>query len=149
LTSEDPDTSSLFLYEPTIIAQLADLLAPNFDPVVQYAAVTALDACSRHRAKISEVLAALGANLTHGCLLELFRRITRRLVENGENGGYMSGSFLTTENVAYDLVDAVFGLIANLSNTPTHCQILVGAGILPILLDLTQTRCDRRDNVSS
>ena len=58
---------------------------------------------------------------------------------------------MTKDAIPYDLVDAVFTFIAFMTNSlahgPTHGHTLVGAGFLPVFLDVLKTRCDRRDNV--
>ena len=142
LTADESTPSVIFLYNPTIITQLADLLSIQSDSVLA-SSVTALDACCRHRSKVPEILTAIGANLTHGPLLDLFRKTVTRLT------GTIGPSNTAPSIVSYDFVDALLGFIGFISVNPNHSQLLVGAGIVPLLLDLLTTSSARRDSVGS
>lgn len=77
--------STLFLFETDLINQLAELLTPGrtVSDHIQSSTVYAFDACSHHQAKLAESLTALGANVSHGSLLTLFRSVVQRLVAGG------------------------------------------------------------------
>src|ERR1700722_17734421 len=74
--NETQATSSLFLYEPDLIVNLADLLQLDrgVSIAVQTAALAALDALARYRIKIHEVLTAVNAGVNHGILMALVRK---------------------------------------------------------------------------
>lgn len=114
---------------------MADLLAEGVDDYVQAGALLSFDACARQRSKSAELLTTLGANLSHGPLMSIFRRTSQRLVGD--------------KYVAHDTVDALFGLVGFISVTPNHGHLLTGAGIIPLLLDICKTPYHRRDSVSS
>lgn len=131
LSQEDATQSSIFLYEPDLIGQIAELCHPSRD--VGYftatAALLVLDACAHQRSKISEVLTAVSANVNHGILISWFR------------------SAMADASAPYELVDAIIGFIAYLATSPSHGHMIIGAGILPLLLDMMGTENERRDNV--
>lgn len=69
--------TKVFLYEPELISQLAELLHPDRTGVsfeVQAAALYALEAFARYKGKTSEVASALNASVSHGVLMQLIRR---------------------------------------------------------------------------
>jgi E3 ubiquitin-protein ligase HUWE1 len=133
LASDEIAQSSLFLFEPDLIPELARIL-PRYDSMGT-AALLALDACANHRAKFPEVLTALGANVSHGGLMSLFRGVVERL---------------DTNSIPDSLVDALYAFIARVVNSSgPNGQLLISAGLFPILLSMLATECDRRDNVSS
>jgi E3 ubiquitin-protein ligase HUWE1 len=129
LASEEAVKSTIFLYEPDLITQLAGLL-PSYDELAT-TAVIALDACSHHEGKMSEIMTALSANANHGTLMTLFRGIVVRI-----------------ETVSDTLVDSMYAFIAHILNSNGHINMLVGAGLMPILLDMLSIKSARRDNVS-
>lgn len=75
--------NSLFLYEPELVSHIADLIHPDRDipTSVQIASLIALDALGRYRAKISEVLTAVNAGVSHGILFSLLRKTVGQLQE--------------------------------------------------------------------
>lgn len=46
------------------------------------------------------------------------------------------------------MVDAILTLVAFIASSPPHVQMLLGAGIMPLLLDMGQILSERRDSVS-
>jgi E3 ubiquitin-protein ligase HUWE1 len=69
--------TKVFLYEPELVSQLAELLHPDQTGVsfeVQAAALYALEAFARYKGKTSEVASALNASVSHGVLMQLIRR---------------------------------------------------------------------------
>jgi E3 ubiquitin-protein ligase HUWE1 len=134
-TPDDTSQSSIFLYETSLITDVATLLVPGrgvIDTVLS-AAIYVVDACAHHRSKLSEVVAAIGANVNHGILISLFRDTVRRLTAN--------------EDVLYEVVDALMGLIAYVATSPPHSNQIIGAGIIPLLLDIPKTTVEKRVNV--
>lgn len=74
---ENVAQTKIFLYEPELITQLAELLHPDQTGVpseVQAAALYALEAFARYKGKTSEVASALNASVSHGVLMQLIRR---------------------------------------------------------------------------
>jgi E3 ubiquitin-protein ligase HUWE1 len=134
-TPDDTSQSSIFLYETSLITDIAALLVPGrgVTDTVTSAAIYAIDACAHHRSKLSEVVAAIGANVNHGILIGLFRDTVRRLTAN--------------EDVLYEVVDALMGLIAYVATSPPHSNQIIGAGIIPLLLDIPKTTVEKRVNV--
>ena len=88
LSTEETAQSLLFLYEPTLINQIGELISPDFDvgDGIRTAGVMALDACARHKTKMSEVATAVGLTNSHGSLLALFRSVIKTLATQGERG---------------------------------------------------------------
>lgn len=124
LTSEDKAQTELFLYEPNMVAQLADLVNPNSkvsDRIVA-PAFMALDACAHYRYKCTEVVAALNANVAHGTLMNCYREIIKRLG--------------TDQGAPHELVDSVLSFVAFLAASSGYGNMLVGAGIIPLIIDL-------------
>ncbi|KAK8853332.1 hypothetical protein IAR55_004036 [Kwoniella newhampshirensis] len=127
ISSEDASQSGLFLYEPELVTQLADVLraASDVGEEVATASTLALDACAHHRAKTGEVMTALCANVNHGVIISLFRKVVEHLVRGDE--------------VSFELIDASMTLLAFIASSPMHSNMLMGAGILAVLLDMLGT----------
>lgn len=134
--------STIFLYETALVQQLSEVMVPNREvgDWVLSAALYAMDACAHHRQKLPEVLSTVGANVSHGKLISLLRDIVQRLTIGGEDS--------QGENVLFEVLDAMMGFIAYVATSPPHSNHIIGAGIIPLLLELPKTRVDRRDNVS-
>ncbi|KAF8320698.1 hypothetical protein DL93DRAFT_2163683 [Clavulina sp. PMI_390] len=125
--NENEAQKSFFLYEPEVIQHVAELLHPDRSIAVpiQTAAIAALDGLARYRNKSSEVLAAVNAGVTHGILMSLMRRTLAQLTD-------------ITVSVNPDLPDALFGFANFIASTPQGGPSLVGAGIVPLLIQLLQ-----------
>ena len=84
-TTETTAQSKLFLYEPELIPQLAELVHPvRAVPIeIQAAAFYALDAIAKFKSKLGEVASALNASVSHGILMYVMRRTVNDLA--GEN----------------------------------------------------------------
>jgi E3 ubiquitin-protein ligase HUWE1 len=135
-TPEDTSQSSIFLYETTLVNQLAQLLVPGrgVEDGILSAALYAIDACAHHKNKLPEVIAAIGANVSHGILISLVRDTVRRLTSG--------------EEVLFEVVDALLGLVAYVATSPPHSNQIIGAGIVPLLLEIPKTTVEKRVNVS-
>lgn len=140
MVQEELSMSTIFLYETSLVQQLSDIMVPNrgVGDWVLSAALYAMDACAHHRQKLSEVLSTIGANVSHGILISSFRDIVSRLNTGAEGHG---------ENVLFEVLDAMMGFIAYIATSPPHSNHIIGAGLVPLLLELARTRADRRDNV--
>lgn len=89
LVTENVAQTNLFLYEPTLIGQVADLVQPqsNIDESIIASAFWALDAFAHHRNKTGEVLTSVNASVAHGTLMNHFRGLVKRLSnDEGELG---------------------------------------------------------------
>ena len=96
--SETTAQNKVFIYEPHLVANLAELIHPDkgipnvcllfhikmggsgsYDALqmMQVYALCALDGVARHRGKLSEVLTALNASANHGVLLQVLRKVTQ------------------------------------------------------------------------
>nr|XP_019010464.1 uncharacterized protein I206_04933 [Kwoniella pini CBS 10737]OCF49245.1 hypothetical protein I206_04933 [Kwoniella pini CBS 10737] len=134
VSTDDAAQSGLFLYEPELVPQLADLLraSQQVGETVTIGVLHALDACAHHRVKMSEVLTAVSANVNHGILVTFFRNMVEQLMKG--------------ESVPNDLFDAAISFVAYIPNSPVHINMLMGAGILRLLLEVLGTTGERREN---
>ncbi|EIW71937.1 hypothetical protein TREMEDRAFT_70589 [Tremella mesenterica DSM 1558] len=133
-TPEQAVQSTVFLYEPRLVSQLVDLVrayTPSTAKVTT-SALLLLDACAHHRSRASEVCGYVSGSTSRGALITLLRHITSDLSAGDEPSP--------------DLMDATLTLTALVLSTPTFASMLVGAGILPILLDIVRAKSSRRDN---
>lgn len=75
-TFESSVQTKLFLYEPELISQLAELVHPdrNVPIEIQAAAFYALDSLAKFKSKLGEVASALNASVSHGILMYVVRR---------------------------------------------------------------------------
>ena len=134
LSHDDAMHTSVFLYEPELVPQLAELLRSNVPDMTVAAAILALDTCGKHRSKDQEVLSAVGYNTSHGTLMTQLRSLVSRLV-----GG---------ESIINELVDAAFSFIAFIATAQGHGGSLISAGLMPLLLDVLKMKGERREAVS-
>ena len=81
--NESEAQNSLFIYEPELIAHIAELIHPDrsISVHIQTAVIAALDGLSRYRGKTGEVLASVNAGVTHGTLMSLMRRTVAQLTD--------------------------------------------------------------------
>ncbi|CAK9787037.1 hypothetical protein CC85DRAFT_263373 [Cutaneotrichosporon oleaginosum] len=126
---EDQVASDIFLRDPELVSDLTELLAVDdcIGENVVASTILALDAASHHR---HDVLSSIGAHAGHGVIMSLLRSVASKLVAN--------------EHVSHDIVDALFGFVAYINAAPTHGSQLIGAGLLPVLLDMLNTKGERR-----
>jgi E3 ubiquitin-protein ligase HUWE1 len=129
LAPEDAAQSNFYLYEPEIVPQIAELLVLTNDvgDEIRSAALQALDSCARHRRGLNAVTTALGTNVGHGLLMTLLRAVIK-------------------SEHSYELVDAVLQHLGLIVGVSTHNNMLLSAGVVPLLLDFTATQNPRRDN---
>ncbi|KAG9291851.1 hypothetical protein G9A89_012136 [Geosiphon pyriformis] len=123
--------TKLFLYEPDIVANLAELVHPEQKNTperkvpfeIQTVAFYALDGISRYRSKLGEVLTAINASANHGVLLYVMRRVVADL----ENENPTSPQ---------EYLDALFAFIQYIIQTQQGGTMVISAGIVPTLLKL-------------
>ncbi len=156
LTPEDMAQTELFLYEPTLVSQLADLAHPSahekIGDRVLASAFTALEACARYRSKSTEVLTAVNANVGHGILMSSFRSLVTRLAGNGGRSSVdceMNETKLVASlDVTHELVDSMIAFLAHAATIPGYGNMLLGAGLVPLLIDLVKIENPARASVS-
>lgn len=126
---ESQATSALFLYEPDLIAHIAELLQTDKGvPIsVQTAAIAALDALARYKTKAQEVLTAVNAGVNHGILLALVRNM---VVEVADPESQLPHSF----------IEALLSFITYLASHGSGGNMVVGAGLIPLLVQIIENR---------
>ncbi|WVW86319.1 hypothetical protein I302_108361 [Kwoniella bestiolae CBS 10118] len=134
VSTDDAAQSGLFLYEPELVPQLAELLraSQQVGEQVTIGTLHALDACAHHRVKMGEVMTAVSANVNHGILVTFLKNIVERLVKG--------------ESIPNDLFDAAISFVAYIPSSPVHINMLMGAGILRLLLDVLKASGERRES---
>jgi E3 ubiquitin-protein ligase HUWE1 len=85
LTLEPVAQTDLFLYEPELVSHIAELIHPEagIPYSIMTAAIAALDAVSRYRHRIAEVISSINASANHGVIMSLFRATVLKLAEDG------------------------------------------------------------------
>lgn len=131
-TSEDVVQSTIWLFEPELVNHMAELLVPGRDvgESVVATAVLALEAAAHHR---TEVLTSINAHVSHGVLMGVLRSIAQKLTTDAE--------------ISYDVVDAVLAFLSYINSQPQYGNLLVGAGLLPNLLQMLDTKGPRRNQI--
>lgn len=138
------------MYNPDLVAQIVELLHPDRDiPLnVVTAAMIALDALGRYRAKITEVLTSLNAGVSHGILLSLVRRTVSQLRESaGKLGPVCIHISLTkvSDPVVSEVAETLIALLLLL--TAAGGTMLVGAGLLPLIIQILDVKDSSRLSV--
>jgi E3 ubiquitin-protein ligase HUWE1 len=130
---ESQASSLLFLYEPDLINHIAELLQVDKGvPLqVQTYAIAALDALSRYRSKIQEVLTAVNAGVNHGILMALLRK-TISHINNAES------------TIPHSFVEALLSFITFIASHASGGNMVVGAGLIPLLVQLLENRLSHR-----
>ncbi|KAI8975845.1 hypothetical protein BD414DRAFT_580582 [Trametes punicea] len=131
--SDSQAQSSLFLYEPDLITHIAELLQLDrgVDVQVQTAAIAALDAMSRYRSKIQDVLTAVNAGVNHGILMALLRKTVSDVAQS-------------TSTLPQAFVEALFSFITFLATHSSGGNMIVGAGLVPVLIQAIENRLPNR-----
>jgi E3 ubiquitin-protein ligase HUWE1 len=125
--------SSLFLYEPDLIAHIAELLQLDrgVSMAVQTAAIAALDALARYRNKIQEVLTAINAGVNHGILMALVRKT---IADVGSPDCKLPHSF----------VEALLSFVTYIASHSAGGNMVVGAGLVPLLVQIISNKIPER-----
>lgn len=150
--------SKLFLYEPELISQLADLVHPDHAEMkvsveIQAAAFYALEGIAKFKTKIGEVASALNAGVSHGILMG----VLRKTVKDMESDARELLCFASAENCVWtdvwtfapavsseDFIDALFNILTFFHTSAFVGNMIVGAGVVNILVEfLKNTRRDR------
>lgn len=131
--NETQALSTLFLPEPDLANHLAELLQLDrgIPITVQTAAIAALDGAARYRGKIQEVLAAVNAGVNHGTLMSLLRK-TVNDVANPES------------TIPHSFVEALLALVTFLASHAAGGNMVVAAGLIPLLIQIIDNRLPQR-----
>lgn len=131
--AEAQATTSLFLYEPDLIANIGELLQIDNDVSVrvQTAAIAALDSLARYRSKNQEVLTAINAGVNHGIIMSLFRK-TIADVANPES------------TLPQSFTDALLSFITFIASQSSGGNMVVGAGLIPLLIQVIENKLPNR-----
>ncbi|KAK4704493.1 hypothetical protein P7C70_g1715, partial [Phenoliferia sp. Uapishka_3] len=134
-TFESSVQTKLFLYEPELISQLAELVHPdrNVPIEIQAAAFYALDSLAKFKSKLGEVASALNASVSHGILMYVIRRTVTDL--SGDNA-------VSTP----DFIDSLFNILNYFQTSAFVGNMIVGAGIVTLLVDFVKIQ--RRDRIA-
>ena len=123
--------------------QLSDLIHPPSNGregiviQLQTLALGTLEALAKHKAKAPDVCAALNINVNHGVLFYVLRRAVADMeIEDEETGG-----------LEYDRWrEALFSLLDALPNSsPRTGEVLIGAGLLDILIEILNLRTSKAE----
>ena len=127
--SESQATSALFLYEPALVAHVAELLQVDqgIPTPVQTAAIAALDALARYKNKVQEVLTAVNAGVNHGILMALVRTMVAE-VANPDS------------LLPHTFVEALLSFITYIASHASGGNMIVGAGLIPLLIQAIENR---------
>ncbi|KAG0319507.1 hypothetical protein BGZ97_002029 [Linnemannia gamsii] len=128
--SEAIIVEKFFAFEPEIIQSLTDLIHPDHKVPfpVQTVALFALDGLAHLRNRQPDVLTAINASASHGVLLYALRKV-------------ITG--LDSESVApfpQDFLDAMFALISYIISSQTGGNMVISAGLVPVLLQLLSNK---------
>ena len=150
-TTETTAQSKLFLYEPELIPQLAELVHPDRAvPIeIQAAAFYALDAIAKFKSKLGEVASALNASVSHGILMYVMRRTVNDLA--GENrksfplrfSGCTNSSLVAISTLEF--IDSLFNILTYFQTSAFVGNMIVGAGVVSLLVDFVKNQ--RRDRI--
>lgn len=126
--SESTVESRILAHEPNFLRQLGKLIAiESWDVVPPELSILALetmqDACHQ-AARRTEVLTALSANVSHGTLMSIIRVLIRDMKAGA--------------SINEDFAVNIFVLTLQIASTQTLSNMMVSAGIIPLLLELIQ-----------
>jgi E3 ubiquitin-protein ligase HUWE1 len=136
--NETQANASLFMYEPDLVSHVAEVLQLERGiPVpVLTAGIAALDALARYRARITEVLAAVNAGVNHGILMALLRH-TIADIANPES------------SLPHSYLDALLSFVTFLASHGSGGNMVVAAGLVPLLIQTIENRLPSRLQVVS
>jgi E3 ubiquitin-protein ligase HUWE1 len=126
-------TSSLFLHEPDLIVHVAELLqlGRGISFTVQTAAIAALDALARYRNRVQEVLTAVNAGVNHGILMALVRRTVTEVADSDSS-------------IPQPFVEALLSFVTFLATHAAGGNMVVGAGLIPLLIQVIENKLPQR-----
>ncbi|TAQ88206.1 hypothetical protein B7494_g3474 [Chlorociboria aeruginascens] len=119
-----------------LVFQLAELIHPPAEheasvPVhIQTIAFSSLEALIQHQSKLSDICLALNVNVNHGILLYVVRKAVAEMTEDDGDRSSEQDQWR----------DALFSLLSNVASHPKHAIDLLAAGLLPILVEILNSR---------
>jgi E3 ubiquitin-protein ligase HUWE1 len=131
--AEQDAYSSLFLYEPDLVAHIAELLQleRNIPSTIRIAAVAALDALARYRGKTQDVMTAVNAGVNHGILMGLFRQMINDMNDPAQDN-------------AQALAEVALAFISYLATHTSGGNLVISAGLIPLLIQITENKLPSR-----
>lgn len=125
--------NSIFLYEPDLVHHIAELLQldQGVDIQVQTSAIYALDAIGRYRNKIQDVLTAVNAGVNHGALMALLRKTVVEIA-------------VPHSAIPQAFVEALLTFVTYIAAHTTGGNMVVGAGLVPLLAQIIEVRHENR-----
>lgn len=148
LTTDSHAESNIFLFEPNFISQVVDLVHPDKNvPIgIKAVALLTLDTVSRIKNKVGEVTSALSVSVNHGTLMSILRKLSADLqTETSGSSAEHSSRFMTMltdvddiGDITTEYIDALFGFLMLLQSTGYAGNMLLGAGIIPLLIELAK-----------
>lgn len=135
---ESQALSTIFLFEPDLIPHVAELLhvGRGASIQIQTAAIAALDAMARYRSKVHEVLTSVNAGVNHGILMGLLRKTVSDI---------SSADCKTPHN----FVEALLSFVTFIASHASGGNMIVGAGLIPLLIQILENRLPTRLQVVS
>ncbi|KZS98333.1 hypothetical protein SISNIDRAFT_546300 [Sistotremastrum niveocremeum HHB9708] len=136
--NESEAAATLFLYEPDLVPHISDLLQleSQIPTSVQTAALAALDSLARYRGKIQEVLTAVNAGVSHGILMTLLRHTVSEIAK-------------ADAVVPQSFVEALLSFLSFLATHTSGGNLVVGAGLVPLLIQVIENRVAGRIGIVS
>lgn len=131
--SESQAQSALFIYEPDLIPHIAELLQLDrgINYQVQAAAIAALDSLGHYKNKIQEVLTAVNAGVNHGILMALLRKTVVQVAD-------------PESNIPQPFVEALLSFMTFIATHASGGNMVVGAGLVPLLVQVIENRLPQR-----
>ena len=123
--NESTANTQLFLYEPDLIQRIAALVDPvqKLDMSIQSSGFYALETLGRYRSKVSVVVNSVNASVNHGIILSVLRSLIDDLRKD-------------TPASSDHFVDSIFSFVAFIATNSSASHTIVGAGLIPLLVDL-------------
>ena len=118
---------------------------------VRTIALLCLDTVSRIRTKVGEVTSSLSVSVNHGTLMSVLRRLVSDLQSDArKSGSRCRPPFVLESKLSLHLrvtavaettteyIDALFNFLMHLQTSGFAGNMLLGAGVIPVLIDLTK-----------
>ncbi|KZT62066.1 hypothetical protein CALCODRAFT_514427 [Calocera cornea HHB12733] len=122
----------LFLPDPTIISNVAECLQSRIPAQIQVAALAALDGLARYKSRLTEVMGAINAGVSHGILMSILRRVVSELDKSEE------GKDLTS--IGLEGVEQLLSFVTYLASNSQGGNMIVGAGLIPLLVQIIDNK---------
>ncbi|GAA96285.1 uncharacterized protein L969DRAFT_606130 [Mixia osmundae IAM 14324] len=129
--------TSLFVSDPELVRQTAELLLPDqdIDIEIRAAALHALDACLRIRARQNEVTSSVNVTVNHGLLMNVLRSTVADLASDSPQS-------------SREFIEALFNFMSDLQCLTAAGNALVAAGLIGLLVELLRNRTESSSDVA-